>query len=427
LLARAGDDAVEARFVDGQSPIFQHAQFCGVAIRANHFVADFGQASTRHQADIACSDHRNLQSKAPEWRIFIACMYAGSECCIPNIADSEPISIRSAAKNIVEIMACLVVESADAFEIASQSEWPPKAGGMEILWPALGIGLVVVFLFIVFVQHWQRVLRHHSWTLRRLTERLRDLEDVGSPDFRRRIHETAPLPLEKVFTFFSRFDERFWRDTLHLSPDQLNFVRAFGSLPGMVKIERWRGHSVVSVTELLPESRLAGWQTRKLDVFSGDSSRPEALTIWQLPLKRAHDTADRPAALELSLRGNSIVLRRLQAGIPSGNGSSSSGPEEESILFRVPLDTARLAEFRSHEPMPNGQPSAANGNSWLASYSFEDENLGLDWQLSVRDLSRKSEWENWKLLDWAPIGSDGELQPADFSADAAGREVPARR
>lgn len=195
----------------------------------------------------------------------------------------------------------------------------------------------------------------------------------------------------------------------------------------MVKIKRWRGHSVVSVTELLPESRLAGWQTRRLDVFSGDSSRPEALTVWELPLERGHDSADRPAALELSRRGNSIVLLRTQAEISSGNGSSNSGPEEESILFRVPLDTARLAEFRSHEPLPNGQPSTANGYSRLVSYSREDDNLGFEWQLSVRDLSRKSEWENWKLLDSAPIGSEGELQPADVTADVGGREVPARR
>jgi hypothetical protein len=284
--------------------------------------------------------------------------------------------IHTAAKNIVEIMACVVVKSADASGIASLSERPLKAGGMEILWPALGIGLVVVFLFIVFVQHWQRVLRHHSWTLRRLTERLRDIEDVGSPDFRRRIHETAPLPLEKVFTFFLRFDVRFWHETLHLSPDQLKFVRAFGSLPGMVKIERWRGHSVVSVTELLPESRLAGWQTRKLEVYSRDSSRPEALTIWELPLERPHDTAGRPASLELSLRGNSIVLRRLQMAISSGNGSSNSDSEAESVQFRVPLDTARLAEVWGLEPIAHPEPAAANGNSWLASYSCEDEDRG---------------------------------------------------
>jgi hypothetical protein len=298
---------------------------------------------------------------------------------------------------------------------------------MEILWPALGIGLFVVFLFIVFVQHWQRVLRHHSWTLRRLTERLRDIEDVGSPDFRRRIHETAPLPLEKVLTFFLRFDERFWRETLRLSPEQLNFVRAFGSLPGLVKIERWRGHSVVSVTEILPESRLAGWQTRRLEVFSGDSSRPEALTIWELPLGRPQDPAGRPAALELSLRGNSIVLRCSQAAVSPGNSSSNGGPEEESTLFRVPLDTTRLAAFRSLEPAAHSEPTVANGNSWLASYSCEDENLGLDWQLSVRDLTKKAEWENWKILESASAASEPELQPAEVSANAGAREVPARR
>jgi hypothetical protein len=235
------------------------------------------------------------------------------------------------------------------------------------------------------------------------------------------------LPFEKVFTFFSRFDERFWRDTLRLSADQLKFVRAFGSLPGLVKIERWRGHSVVSVTELLPESRLAGWETRKLDVFSGDSSRPEALMIWELPLKRPHDTADRPASLELSLRGHSIVLRCLRAGISSSNGSSNSASEEESVLFYVPLDTTRLAEFRSHEPLPNVQLSSTSGNSWLASYSRDDEKLGFEWQLSVRDLTKKAEWENWKILEPASAASEAGLQPAELSADVGAREVPARR
>ena len=161
---------------------------------------------------------------------------------------------------------------------------------MEILWPALGIGVFVVFLFIVFVRHWQRVLRYHSLTIRRLTDRLRDIEDVGSADFRRRLQESAPVPLEQVFTFFLRFDERFWRETLRLNSEQLKLVRAFGSLPGLAKIERWRGHSVVSFTELLPESRLAIWQTRRMEIFSGEGSRVEALAIWEMPLERRGDS-----------------------------------------------------------------------------------------------------------------------------------------
>ncbi|HYL46403.1 MAG TPA: hypothetical protein VEU52_05215, partial [Candidatus Limnocylindrales bacterium] len=329
--------------------------------------------------------------------------------------------------NIVEIMVCLVVESADACRIASQSEWSPKAGGMEILWPALGIGLFVVFLLIVFVQHWQRVLRHHSWTIRRLTERLRDIEDVGDPDFQRRLHATAPSPLQQVFTFSLRLDETFWRETLRVNPEDLKFIRAAGSIVGSVKIERWRGHSVVSVTELLPESRLAGWQTRRLDLYSSNPACAEALALWELPLGQPRDAAARPATLELLLAGNTIVLRRLQAEITSGEAASGGSQEEEVVLLRVPLDTASLAEFRSHEPLSDAQPGAANGNSWLASYCCEDENLGLEWQLSARDLTKKAEWENWKILEPASAGSEPELQSAEISADAAGPEVPARR
>lgn len=298
---------------------------------------------------------------------------------------------------------------------------------MEILWPALGIGLFVVFLFIVFVQHWQRVLRHHSWTIRRLTERLQDIEDVGAPEFQRRLHATAPSPLQQVFTFCLRLDEKFWRDTLRIDAEDLKFIRAAGSILGSVKIERWRGHSVVSVTELLPESRLAGWQTRRLDLYSGNPGRAEALMLWELPLGRHHDSASRPAFLELLLLGNSIVLHRLPTGISSGEDSSAGYSEGESVLLRVPLESSRLAEFRSLEPTSRSEPAGANGNSWLASYSCEDENLGLEWQLSVRDLTRKVEWENWKVLDSLPAGSEAELQTANITVDAAGQEVPTRR
>lgn len=52
---------------------------------------------------------------------------------------------------------------------------------MEILWPALGIGVIVAFVFYVLAQHWHRVLRQQSFTIRRLHERVRDLEEMSDP------------------------------------------------------------------------------------------------------------------------------------------------------------------------------------------------------------------------------------------------------
>jgi hypothetical protein len=111
----------------------------------------------------------------------------------------------------------------------------------------------------------------------------------------------------------------------------------------------------------------------------------------------------------LLLRANSIELRgRVSAGAPirSRNESGVSEDSGEIVFFRVPLDPAALAEFRSHDPVEssgNGDgvaaPAYANASSWQAFYSFSGEELGIDWQLRLRDLTRKSEWERWKILD----------------------------
>src|ERR1700732_953595 len=161
---------------------------------------------------------------------------------------------------------------------------------MEILWPALGISVIVVFVFFVLARHWQRTLRHHSWTIRRLIERMHDLEEVGDPEFRRRLSQIAPSPLEQVFVFSLRLDDHFWRETLGASPEDMKFIRSFGTFLGSVKIERWRGHSVATIIEVLPESRLAGWQTRSLDLYTAAAEGARAVTLWEVPLVRPRGT-----------------------------------------------------------------------------------------------------------------------------------------
>lgn len=68
-----------------------------------------------------------------------------------------------------------------------------------------------------------------------------------------------------------------------------------------------------------------------------------------------------------------------------------------------------------------GASAGGNGNSWTASYSCEDENLGVEWQLSMRDLTKQAGWNNWKIL------GEPELQPVGFSANTAEPEALARR
>jgi hypothetical protein len=279
---------------------------------------------------------------------------------------------------------------------------------MEILWPAVGISVIVVFVFYVLARHWQRTLQHHSWIIRRLTERMRDLEEVGDPEFRRRLSQIAPSPLEQVLIFSLRLDDHFWREALRILPEDMKLIRSFGTYLGSVKIERWRGRTVATIIEVLPESKLAGWQTRSLDLYSGDSESAGAVTLWEVPLARIRDSAEIPPLLELTLQQNSLELCCRRSPCTPNNQHSSQPRDSETVFFRVPLDAALLSEFRIHDPRSSTVEKSANGNSWQAFYSSEDRNLGYEWQLSIRDLERKAEWEQWKILEPTPLRTGTE-------------------
>ena len=272
---------------------------------------------------------------------------------------------------------------------------------MEILWPTLGICVLVCFVFFVLVQHWQRVLRHQTWTIRRLNERVRNLEEVDDPEFRRRLGESVPSPLEQVFTFSFRLSDQFWRETLHATQETSSFIQAFGSFLGSVKIERWRGHSVATITEVLPDRRSAVWQTRSLDCFFDKESDSDKLTLWELPLARMENSNQRPPSLELVLKEKSVELCAHLLPMPGTNGHSKISATNEMVFFRVPLDSAELTEFRSHDPRANadGSEPQLNHAAWRAFYSHRDELAGFEWQLWVRDLNKKGEWDRWRILE----------------------------
>lgn len=293
---------------------------------------------------------------------------------------------------------------------------------MEFLWPALGICVIVGFVFFILAQHWQRVLRRQAWTIRQLSRRVQELEDVEDPRFRQRLEESAPVPLEQVFTLTFHLNDRFWRNTLRISEENSKFIQTFGSFVGSVKLERWRSHEVATITEVLPASKGARWQTRSLDFYADAGSASDSLTLWELRLRRPNGPAERPPSLELVLRRDCVELHgHMGAGLGSasgsGNGDRGEHEENEIVFFRVPLDRALLAEFRSSDPLSGakhdgGNAAAnamdANGSSWQSFYSHQDEALGIEWQLCLRDLCRKAEWEHWKTLETVagPPGRD---------------------
>jgi hypothetical protein len=306
----------------------------------------------------------------------------------------------------------LVVESQKSVGFAWRTR---KVGRMEIVWSAVGLCGIVCFLFCVLAGHWRRVLGQQAQTIRRLAERVQNLEELGDPQLRQRIGESAPMPLEQVFIFSFRLSDRFWRDKLQIKNEDWDFIRKFGSFVGSVKLEKWRSHTVATVTEVLPDSRTARWQARSLDFYPDPLRTNDALTLWELRLGRARELTELPPSLELLLRRNELELRGHRASSMADspeNGQRSESSDEEVVFFRVPLDKALLAEFRAQDPADvrgNGNGGSerttvpAIASSWQEFYAHPDEHLGVEWQLRLRDLNERAEWERSKILKSAAI------------------------
>jgi hypothetical protein len=286
---------------------------------------------------------------------------------------------------------------------------------MDAGWVALLIAVALVFAIFTLVQHWRRFQRDQTRTIARLFERVRLLESISDPAFLERLNEVTPMPLQRVFTLSVRMDDRFWTSALHLSGDDLKFIREFGTQLGSVKLEQWRSHTVANITEILPERKAAGWQTRSFEFYSDPGKDNEPLTLWEVSLSRPDGSPERPPSLELLLRANSLDLCAhlpMSASNGSGNGNGHNGAHsgtEDVLFFSVPLDTDQLARFRSHDPAENENGSvrpldlSTRTNSWQAYYEDKDESLGVEWHLRLNDLTRRFEWENWKVLESTPV------------------------
>jgi hypothetical protein len=296
---------------------------------------------------------------------------------------------------------------------------------MEILWPALGIAVIVVFVFYVLAQHWQRILRQHSGAIRRLNDRVQDLEEMADPELRRRLGEAAPMPLEQVVTFSLRFGDRFWSETLCASAEDRQFMHDCGSFLGSVKLERWRSHTVASITEVLPARKSAAMQTRTLDFYPDRSDRNQALTLWELAVARPAAPEQRSPSIELLLRDGAIELRApLAHAAPENSGNGRAHPphfQEAVILLRLALDPAQLSEYRACDPeeaageifaatqeASTEAVSMAGVDSWQAFYAGSDEALGIEWHLRLRDLGKKAEWDRWRIWETraVPVARD---------------------
>jgi hypothetical protein len=279
---------------------------------------------------------------------------------------------------------------------------------METLWSALGICAIVGFVFYVLAAHWQRLLRHQFWTIRRLTDRVQILEELADPAFRQRLGDSIPVPLGQVFTFSFHLSDRFWREKLYIADQNWKFIRG-GSFVASAKLEKWRSHTVATITEVLPESKSARWKTRSLDFYPDAAKAHDFIVLWELALAPINGSGQRPPVLQLVLLRSALELRGHL--LTDGTKNSQEGRNrfaDEDIFLHVPLDSELLAEFRRQDPTVEDveetpgtsvKTVVPTANSWHSFYSNRDENVGIEWNLRMYDLQVKAEWERWKILE----------------------------
>lgn len=291
----------------------------------------------------------------------------------------------------------------------------PAAEEMDVVWFIAGLGILFCFVAIISVQKLGRVLRAQAGAIRRLTQRIDALEEMADPSFRRKIGDTAPSPLEQVFNFGFQLSDRFWQETLQATAAEMDFIRHHGTFVGSVKVERWRSHDVVTVTEVLPQSRAARWQTRSYDIYRDENhAGSKSATLWELPLAApsAQSLAGPLPRLDLVFTGDALEL-----GVRNDNGAWHLNSDREArhagrAIFRVPLNeaqltayyrpTARSRDFDEESCQQNREADdlSAQNSPWIAHFEAEDEAQGVNWHLWLRDLNKKAEWERWKI--WEP-------------------------
>lgn len=270
---------------------------------------------------------------------------------------------------------------------------------MDILWAALAICAIVSVVFYVLAISWQRTLRSQAGAIRGLIQRLETFEAMEDPVMRRRISELMPSPLEEVGIFSFRLGDRFWRDTAALTDKQIRHIREHGTFVGSVKIEVWRSHVTVTVRELPPYTNASGWQTRTVDIYATDSVA--GTVLWELCLEPVLTFATRtPPTVELRYENKSIVLAMRNAVKGAWQVASDDETAGERTIFRIPLDAEQLAEFRiSGTDVEAGVEAEKEEDALTASFAYQDERLGVDWQLRLRNFDGRISSGNWTIME----------------------------
>ncbi len=219
---------------------------------------------------------------------------------------------------------------------------------------------------------------------------------MEAPFLRRKIGELMPSQLEEVCIFNVSFSERFWRRSLEMTDEEVCDIRENAALLGSVKLDVWRRHTTITVTELLPLAKSNGWQNRTMEIYGSDNQT--VTHLWELCLGPNANSAERGGrCLQLRFRDKALELAISRSRtLTEAHGSKSS---DERVFFRVPLDAEHLADYRVDDADLRELPEGEMVKDWMvARFSDEDEDAGISWHLSIRALDGGVS-DKWRFME----------------------------
>jgi hypothetical protein len=283
---------------------------------------------------------------------------------------------------------------------------------MKLVWAMLGASALALVYSLALYR--RRFRSQRTWARERLTSRIAAVEGNSRFDSSRDDLESAQSFIEQVCVFSMSLTDRFWNETLQATAEEMTFIHEHGAFLSTVKIERGQRHVIVTIAEVLPESRSAEWHIRSFELFPGSSSLDRgAVILWELRTADPSEAASGSAGyrgLELRFEQNSLVL-----SIRDYRPASEVRVEDprRRLIARVPLDLRLLSRFQvPDETADPPSPEAARRTQArfpadapsISFFEHNDVGLGLVWHLCRQEFVARESSARSRTLDADEVG-----------------------
>jgi hypothetical protein len=278
---------------------------------------------------------------------------------------------------------------------------------MKIVWAVLGASALALLYSIVLYR--RRFRSQRSWARRRLSARMAAVERRSRFASPREEAESAQSFIEQVCVISMSLTERFWNETLQATAAEMAFIHEHGAFLSTVKIERGQRHVIVTIAEVLPESRSAEWHIRSFELFPGSSSLTRGgVILWELRTADPSDAASGSAGyrgLELRFEQNSLALS-IRDYPPASQ--LRLGDPHRRLVARIPLELRLLSRFQVPDETADPLSPEAAGKTQvrypadapsISFFEHTDNAVGLIWHLCRQEFVPREGSARSRTLD----------------------------